>query len=70
MSVKKIREKNSQQFIDDLKKVSGVMVWAQNTDTFLSTTKKELREEAETMKIHYYITDRIFKVKRDVMVVI
>ena len=69
MSTKKIKKYNSQKFLDDLKSVSEVMVITGKSNAYLHVTKKELRKEAEDCKIEYYITDRIFTVKRDVMVV-
>lgn len=69
MSIKKIRRNNSKQFLEDLKRVRDVMVVASCTDIFLKVTKKELLTEAETTRIEYFITDKIFKVKRDVMVI-
>lgn len=70
MGIKKVRKKNGQQFIDDLNKVREVMVAPVKTNVFLKTTKKEVIKEAENEKINYYITDQIFKVRRDVMVII
>jgi len=69
MSIKKIRENNSQEFIDDLKRVRDVMVLPSNSNAYLHVTKQELRKEAETEKIIYYITDKIFMSVRDVMVI-
>lgn len=69
MSIKKVKEHNSQQFLDDLKRVRTVMVFAPNTGTFLTITKKELLKEAENIHIKYHINDKIFKIKRDVMVI-
>ena len=69
MSIKKIKKHNSQQFLDDLKRVRDVMVITPKSNAYLHVTKKELRKEAETCKISYYITDKIFISVRDVMVV-
>jgi hypothetical protein len=69
MSIKKIKEHNSQQFLDDLKRVRDVMVIMPKSNAYLHVTKQELRKEAMEGKIHYYITDTIFRVVRDVMVV-
>lgn len=70
MGIKKIREKNSQQFLDDLKGVKDVMVLAFDSKVLLHVTKKEILREAETEEIHYYITDKIFVRRRNVMVII
>lgn len=69
MSITEIKKHNSKEFIDDLKKVSQIMVWVVHTNTYLSVTKRELKTQAETNKIYYYITDQIFRARRDVMVV-
>ena len=69
MSIKKIKEHNSQQFLDDLKRVGDVMVITPKSNAYLHVSKKELRKEAEGGKINYYITDKIFRRVRDVMVV-
>ena len=70
MKTKEIRELNSQQFLDDLKQVTAVMVFAHKSFIFLHVTKKELLQEAKNRKIDYYITDKIFTALRNVMVVI
>ena len=69
MSIKRIKKHNPQQFLDDLTRVRDVMVIMPRSNAFLHVTKQELRQEAMNGKIHYYITDTIFKVVRDVMVV-
>lgn len=69
MSIKKIKEYNSQQFLDDLKRVRDVMVIMPKSNAYLHVKKSELMREAQYSKIHYYITDKIFRVVRDVMVV-
>ena len=69
MSIKKIKEHNSQQFLDDLKRVRDVMVITPKSNAYLHVSKKELRKEAMEGKIHYYITDKVFRVVRDVMVI-
>lgn len=45
------------------------MVRVPKTATFLCVTKKEVIQEAATKKIEYYITDKIFILRRDVMVI-
>tara|TARA_R100000541_G_scaffold26952_1_gene36289 strand:- start:263 stop:475 length:213 start_codon:yes stop_codon:yes gene_type:complete len=69
MSIKKIKKHNPQQFLDDLKRVREVMVITPRSNAYLHVAKKELRKEAEEGKIRYYITDKIFRSVRDVMVV-
>jgi len=69
MSIKKIKVHNSQQFLDDLKRVRDVMVIPVRSKAYLHVSKKELRKEAEEVEIKYYITDKIFISVRDVMVI-
>lgn len=70
MSIRKIKIKNDQKFLDDLKEVSEVLVIPAESGAYLPVTKKRLRREAEEQKIHYYLTRNIYKVGRLVMVVI
>lgn len=70
MSIRKIKKYNSQTFLNDLKRVREVMVYAEHSESYFRILKKEVKELAEGIEIKYYITDAIFKVKRDVMVII
>lgn len=69
MSIEKIKEFNKQQFLDDFKRVRDILVVTEWTYAFFRVTKKEVLKMAETCEIKYYITDDIFVVKRDVMVI-
>lgn len=69
MSVKKIKEFNEQKFLDDLKRVRDVLVQPDWTQAYFRVTKKDVKKMAETCEIKYYMTDKIFVVKRDVMVI-
>lgn len=69
MSIKRIRQHNPQSFLDDLKRVREIMVYVEFTDSYYQILKKDLLRDAECKAITYYITDTIFAVKRDVMVV-
>jgi hypothetical protein len=69
MQIKKIRLNNQQCFIDDIKKATEIMVWVANTGTYLTVTKIDVLEQAESMRIEYYLTTEIFKVGRVVMVI-
>lgn len=66
----KIKLINGEQFLKDLKRVRDVVVYAQTSKTFFRVRKMEVKSDAQTTKIYYYITDTIYKVKRDVMVII
>jgi len=70
MSIKKIKQFNDQKFLDDLKSVRDVMVIPTQSNAYLRVAKKDLLKEAQTGKIVYYLTDKIFVVKRMAMVVI
>lgn len=70
MSIKEIKKHNTQSFLDDLKRVREVMVYVEYTNSYYQILKKDLLRDAESKAITYYITDAIFAVKRDVMVVI
>jgi len=70
MSIKKIKQFNDKQFIDDVKMVREVMILSHKSNIFLHVLKKELLKEAETARIHYYLTDELFLVKRMSMVII
>lgn len=70
MNIKKIKENNSQSFLDDLKRVQNIMVYAECTKSYYQILKKDLLRDAEMKTIKYCIVDYIFEMKRDVMVVI
>lgn len=70
MSIKKIKKYNPQSFLDDLKRVREVMVYAECTKSYYQILKKDLMRDAEMKTIKYCIVDYIFVMKRDVMVVI
>ena len=70
MNIKKIKENNSQSFLDDLKRVQNIMVYAECTISYYQILKKDLLRDAEMKTIKYCIVDYIFEMKRDVMVVI
>lgn len=69
MNRKKILENNEPIFLEDLKKVSQIMVFANKSNTYLGVLKKDVTIRAETTEIRYYLTDKIFVVGRLVMVV-
>ncbi len=46
-SIKKIKKYNPQKFIDDINRVSEVMVLAKKSWVYLSVTKRDVRREAE-----------------------
>ncbi|MGL4806824.1 MAG: hypothetical protein ACRC26_10815, partial [Bacteroidales bacterium] len=68
MNIKKIKIHNSQTFLDDIKRVREIMCFSQYTNAFFQLKKKDVLKHAQNAEIKYYITDDIFMVKRDVMV--
>ena len=67
--LKEIKKYNDKNFIADLKKVRDVLVYAQSSGTMFKVSKKEVMKEAAVGKIDYYISDKIFVVKRNAMVI-
>lgn len=67
VSIKKVRELNGQKFIDDFRSVHTVM--ASTSGYYFRILKREVMEHAENSKVHYCMTDKIFKKKRIVMVI-
>lgn len=61
---------NDKKFYDDLKSVRDVLVYASTSREFFKVTKGEVLKKAKTEKIEYYLTDKIFVVKRVAMVII
>lgn len=70
MRTKEIKKYNPQSFLDDLNRVREVMVYAGCTGSFYQILKKDLLRAAERKTIKYYMTDAIFIITRNVMVVI
>lgn len=69
MNTENILKFNDRQFIKDIKAVKDVMVVANKSNAYLHVPKNEVLKEAESEHIHYYITDSVFIVKRDVMII-
>ncbi|MBL7868863.1 MAG: hypothetical protein JNM71_12685 [Flavobacterium lindanitolerans] len=65
----KIKQHNDAVFLSDIKKVTAVLVWADASETFLKTTKREVLKSAENNKIIYRLTNDVYKVRRLVMVI-
>ena len=61
---------NTQQFLDDLKRVRTVVIYAQTTRDFFITTKIQALKAASRDTINYVMRDDIFLNKRLVMVII
>lgn len=69
MKKRQIKLRNPQSFLDDLKRVREVMVYAEHTNSYYQILKKDVIRDAERKRITYYITRGIFVVERDVMVI-
>ena len=61
---------NDKQFIKDLKSVRDVMAFVGATKQFFNIRKLDIKRAAQTNKIHYYMSDEVFRNRRIVMVVI
>lgn len=70
MSAKNIKEHGNAQLLLDLKKVRDVLAYTPASSSYLRVAKKDVLKEAESTKIEYYITDKLFVVKRDVIIII
>jgi len=70
MKITKILEKNDRKFVEDLKRVSECLVIPNASNAYLPVTKTRLAKEAESEKIVYYLTKKIYKVGREVMVIV
>lgn len=66
---KRVRAHNSQEFIDDFKRVSKIMVWSRETQDFFRVRKMEVWESAKDKHISYEMSDRIFVSPQMVMVI-
>ena len=70
MRVKEIKKHNPQSFLDDLRRVREVMVYAECTNSYYQILKKDLLRDAERKAITYYITDTIFIIKNQIYEII
>lgn len=70
MSIKKIKKHNDDSFIKDIKRCRDVLTYLPETACYVSLKKGEIRKEAELCKIRYYISDKIYVVKRDTMIIL
>lgn len=69
-SIKKIRQFNNQQFLDDAKAVSEFGVIAGETWEYFPVSKRWVMAAAEKKTIQYYISDKIYKVRRSAMIIL
>jgi hypothetical protein len=70
VKISKIRLYNKQDFIDDLNSARRVLSIPKYSGVLLQTTKKWVSEQAEDNKIEYYMTNKLFIVPQNVMVII
>lgn len=66
-NIKKVREHNSQQFIDDFKRLCSFGMLSKSGD-FYHITKSEIWKKAQEGKILYTLNDKIFVSKRTSMI--
>ena len=69
ISIKQIKKNNSEKFLEDVKLATSIMVFAPSTGVHLEVKKKDIKKEAQTERINYYMTDAIFVVRRQVMII-
>lgn len=67
---KKVRAVQGDQFIQDFKSVSTIVVWAANSGRSFPTIKLDVWERAKTEKIDYFMTDDVYANRRVVMKII
>lgn len=68
--IKKVRDLNGQQFIDDLKHAQTILVMAVNTGISFRVDKTELWDMARTKKIKYITNYCPFVIKRRCLTVL
>lgn len=70
MAMKKIEilKYNDRRFLDDIKRVRDVGILTER-GCFLKVKKKDVFRMAEYTKIDYTISDKIYVVTRDVMII-
>lgn len=59
MKIEKIKKQNSQTFLEDLKKATSFLAYAEKTDHYYNITKKDLISSAETKRIDYFTIEDI-----------
>lgn len=67
---KNILKFNDKTFLRDLKKYRSIVTYSSATGCFLEVNKRQVRKMASTMKVHYYLTDELYVVKRTSLVII
>lgn len=69
--VKKVREHNGQQFIDDFRRCRGSIVcYVPATSQFFAVLRMDVWRKALQGKVHYMISQEVYKVKRDTIVIL
>lgn len=58
MSIKEIKKHNPQPFLDDLKRVREVMVYAEHTNSYYQILKKNLLRDARKANHHILYNER------------
>lgn len=64
-----MKKHNGENFLADLKKCRNIMVYAKDTGNYFNVKKMDLKKLATERPIKYYMTEKIFVVKRWTMVV-
>lgn len=66
---KLVRKHNEEKFLKDIARVRDILMRAYN-GSYYHIAKRDVWAVAKTKRIDYYITDEIFVVVRDAMVII
>lgn len=67
--IKKVREINGQQFIDDFKRLHTIVAWCANTGTTFAVQRWEVWEAAKSTKLLYITSTDVYKNRREVIVI-
>ena len=70
MGVKQVLVNNDRQFLVDLKRISECMVISEVSNCYLTVKKSQVLKEANEMEIRYRLTNKIYKVGREVMIIL
>jgi hypothetical protein len=68
--IKKVREINGQQFIDDFKRVRTVVAYCYNTVDTFQIQRWEVWERAKAKKLHYFMSTDVYANRTEVLVIV
>lgn len=68
--IKDIKRYNLQSFLDDLKRVSECGIYPSATNGYFKVSKRTVKVEAQSHKINYMISTDVYRVGREVMIIL